>query len=102
MLIKSLYRDIYKYVGKEITLQGWIRKSRFSKNVGFIELNDGSFFKPAQVVIESSLEDYEKASHFSNSSSIEVTGKVVETPNAKQAFEIQANSVKLLGMSDSD
>lgn len=102
MLLKGLYRDAEGYADQEVTLQGWIKKSRFSKNVGFIELNDGSFFKPVQVVVEKDLPEYEEASHFPISSTIEVVGKLVLTPNSKQPFEIQAKSLELIGAASSD
>ncbi len=102
MLLKGLFRDATSYADQEVTLQGWIKKSRFSKNVGFIELNDGSFFKPVQIVVDKENPVYEEASHFPNSSTIEVVGKLVLTPNSKQPFEIQAKTLKLIGAASSD
>lgn len=102
MLIKRLYRDIADYEGQTVSLQGWVRKSRFSKNVGFIELNDGSCFKPVQIVVADTLSNFTEVSKFTNSSSIEVTGRVVLTPNSKQPFEVQADDVTLLGLSAID
>ena len=102
MLLRRLYQEYEEYADKTVRLQGWIRKSRFSKNVGFIELNDGSFMKPVQIVIDKDLEDYEPASHFSLSSSIDVEGKLVLTPNSQQPFEIQAEKVQLLGLATAD
>ncbi len=102
MLIKTLMKEYESYEGKTVCLQGWIRKSRFSKNVGFIELNDGSFFKPVQLVLNAESEAYEQASHFTNSSSIEVEGKLVKTPQAKQPFEIRVERIELLGLAAGD
>ena len=50
--VKSIYRSTADYANKEVTLGGWIRTMRVSKNFGFIELNDGSFFKNIQIVFE--------------------------------------------------
>ena len=52
-VVKSLYRSESEYSDKEVTVSGWVRSIRISKNFGFIELNDGSFFKNLQIVIES-------------------------------------------------
>lgn len=96
MQIKEFYRHMDDYVGKEVTIQGWIKQSRISKNVGFLIVNDGSFFKPVQVVASSDMDNYREIAHIPNGSSIEVQGKLVATPKAKQAFEIQASSIRLL------
>lgn len=97
MLIKELYRDYKEYSDKEVTVEGWIRQSRFSKNVGFIIINDGSFFQNIQGVVSQDLENYDSISHLSKGSSIELKGKIILTPNAKQPFEMQVNSAKILG-----
>ena len=51
-VIKNLFRQTDNYGGKEVTISGWVRTIRVSKNFGFIEVNDGSFFKSLQIVIE--------------------------------------------------
>ena len=89
-------------IDKDITVAGWIKTSRVSKNFGFIELNDGSSFKSLQIVVESDLENFEEVSKYTISSSIEVTGTVVESPGAKQSVEIHAKEIKLIGLSDRD
>ncbi len=102
VLVRSLYRETKEYSGKKVKVTGWVRTIRDSKNFGFVEINDGSFFKNVQVVIDDTLENFKEITKFPISSSIEVTGELVETPGTKQDFEIKAESVVLLGKSNSD
>ena len=102
LVIKELFRNSEKYFDKEISLSGWVRTVRDSKNFGFIELNDGSFFKNIQIVFDDKLKNFEEIRKLTISSSIIVTGKFVKTENAKQAFEIHATSIEILDVSDSD
>lgn len=102
VLVKSIYRNTKEYASKEVTISGWIRTLRASNTFGFIEVNDGSFFKNIQVVFSSDLENFKEISKLPISSSISVIGTLVETPDAKQPFEIQAKEVIVEGMSDSD
>ncbi|GAA0235295.1 asparagine--tRNA ligase [Metaclostridioides mangenotii] len=99
--VKELYRDKEQYIGKDVTVAGWIRTSRGSKNFGFIELNDGSFFKNMQVVYDEKLENFKDISKLAISSAILVEGKLVSTEGAKQPVEIQAHKVVVEGESDS-
>ena len=102
VLVRSLYRNTSDHLGKEITITGWIRTLRASNAFGFIEINDGSFFKNIQVVFDNKLENFKEISKLPISSSLKVVGTLVETPNAKQPFEIQASEIVIEGMSDSD
>lgn len=102
LVIKDLYQDTKKYVNTEVTLEGWVRTLRDSKSFGFIELNDGSFFKNVQIVFTDKLENFEAIKKLTISSAIKVTGTLVLTENAKQSFEIQANSIEIESISDSD
>ncbi len=102
ILLRDLNADVEKYIDKDIEIAGWIKNSRFQKNLGFIELNDGTQFTPIQVVVESSLDNYEKVSKLFLSSAIIVKGKLVKTPNAKQPYEIQAKEIFLEGESTDD
>ncbi len=101
-LIKALYRETENYGGKEITVSGWIRNSRMSKNFGFIELNDGSFFKNLQIVLEAELPNYAELSKLNIGAAITVTGTLVLTPEAKQPFELKAANVVTEGESTPD
>ena len=102
ILIRDLIKDYEKYSDKEVEVGGWIKNSRFSKNVGFIELNDGTFFNPVQIVVEKENEDFEKSEKLKLSSAIIVVGKLVLTPNSKQPFEIQASKIIVEGESTDD
>ena len=101
-VIKSLYRNTDEYGGKEITISGWIRNTRISKNFGFIELNDGTFFKNLQIVLEAALPNYAELAKLNIGASITVTGTLVLTPEAKQPFELKAESVTVEGESTPD
>ena len=100
--IKDLYEDINKYENKEVTLNGWIKTIRDSKTFGFIELNDGTFFRNVQIVFDNNLSNFEEICKFSLSSSISVTGTFVKTDGAKQPFEIKAKEINLLYSADAD
>ena len=98
--VRSLYRETNDFVGKEIILSGWVRKIRDQKNFGFIELNDGTFFKGVQIVFDNNLSNFDEVARLSISSSIIVTGKVIETPNAAQPFEVLAQNVEIVQKAD--
>lgn len=103
MLVKKLKEEFQSYDQQDIVLQGWVRTNRNSKALGFIELNDGSCFGNVQVVYyQESTQDYDLVSKITLGSAIEVKGKLVCTPDSKQPFEIQAQSVEVLGASDHD
>lgn len=98
--IKDLYRDKEQYIEKNVKIAGWIRTSRISKNFGFIELNDGSFFKNMQVVLDDKLENFKEIGKLPISSSVLVEGTLVATEGAKQPVEIHATKIVLEGESD--
>lgn len=102
VLVKSLYRESEKYADQDVCISGWIRTLRSSKAFGFIEVNDGSFFKNLQVVFEDSLENFREIEKLSISSSIIVEGKLVLTPGSKQPFEIKATKIVIEGESSND
>ena len=100
LVVKDLYKNTNEYKDKEITLEGWVKTIRDSKTFGFIELNDGSFFKNVQIVFSDKLDNFAEIAKLSISSSIKVTGTFVITENAKQPFEIQASKVEILNLCD--
>ena len=102
LLVKDLYRNTKNYENEIINLNGWVRTLRDSKTFGFIELNDGSFFKNVQIVFNDELNNFEDIRKLSISSSISVTGKLLITENAKQPFEIHATNIEILSLCDSD
>ena len=100
MKLREIKKDVEKYIDQEITVEGWIRQARFTKNVGFIELNDGTIFKNLQIVVGKELENFEDLQKEHLSASLRIKGILVKTNNAKQAYELQAKSVEVLGHSD--
>ena len=101
--VKSIYRNTAEYANKEVTIGGWIRTMRASKNFGFIELNDGSFFKNIQVVFEADkVSNYEEITKQNVGAALIVKGLLVETPEAKQPFEIKATEIEVEGTSTPD
>ncbi|CDF59040.1 asparagine--tRNA ligase [Thermobrachium celere] len=100
--VKQLYRESQKYLNEDVRVSGWVRTVRSSKAFGFIELNDGTFFKNLQIVFDEKLENFKQVEKLPISSSITVEGKLVETPGAKQPFEVHATRIIIEGMSSSD
>ena len=101
--IKSLFRESEKYDGQKISVRGWVRTNRGSNKFGFIELNDGTFFKSVQVVDESELIDnFSEISKAPVAAALDVTGTFVLTPQAKQPFEIKAETIEIEASSDAD
>jgi asparaginyl-tRNA synthetase len=102
LVIKDLFRKPEDYYSKEVTISGWIKTVRDSKTFGFLEVNDGSFFKNVQVVFDNKLPNFDEICKLTISSSVQITGTFLKTENAKQAFEIHASNVEIINLSDSD
>ena len=98
--VRNLYKETNKFENQEITIEGWVKTLRDSKTFGFIELNDGTFFKNVQVVFNDTLDNFEEIRKLTLSSSIKVTGKFILTPNSKQPFEIQATKIEIESLAD--
>ncbi|MCM2281229.1 MAG: asparagine--tRNA ligase [Bdellovibrionaceae bacterium] len=94
-LVKSLFRETEKHLDQEVQLSGWVRKIRDQKNFGFIELNDGTFFKGVQVVFDTQLPNFEDVAKLTIASSVYVTGKLVKSQGAGQAFEVVASRIEI-------
>ena len=102
-LIKSIYQDSAAFGGKSVTVGGWVRNLRDSKAFGFIDLNDGSYFKSVQVVFEREMVDnYDEIASQNVGAALVVTGILTLTPGAKQPFEIKATKVEVEGTSTPD
>lgn len=97
--IRHLFRDAKEYVNKELVVCGWVRTVRVSKNFGFIELNDGSCFQNLQIVFDDNLINFSEISKLNIGASLNITGVLVETPEARQPFEIKAASIEIEGLS---
>lgn len=103
ILLRQLYVNTEQYAGKEVVVRGWIRTNRSSNKFGFVEINDGSYFKSVQVVYEEEgIENYEQIAKAPVSAALCVTGELVLTPEAKQPFEIKAKEVVIEANSDPD
>ena len=100
--IRDLNKTFESFADKKITVCGWARTVRDSKNIAFVELNDGAF-KSVQIVVEKEkIANYDEVVKQNVGASFEVVGKVLLTPNAQQPFEINADKVNVLGESDTD
>ena len=100
--VKSLYKNKEQYLGKKVTVGGWLRSVRDSKTFGFLVLSDGTFFDTLQVVYSDKLDNFTEISKLNVGAAVIVTGELVATPQAKQPFEIQADSVEIEGASAPD
>ena len=97
--IRDLYKNREAYLDQKVTVGGWVRSIRDSKSFGFIVVNDGTFFEPLQVVYHDTMGNFEEISRLNVGAAIIVTGTLVATPQAKQPFEIQADTVEVEGAS---
>ena len=95
--VKELYKNREQYFDKEVTVGGWVRSNRDSKAFGFIVVNDGSYFETLQVVYHDTMENFAEITKLNVGAAIIVKGTMVETPQAKQPFEIQAEEVYIEG-----
>ncbi|MCH5343521.1 MAG: asparagine--tRNA ligase [Acetatifactor sp.] len=100
--IKDLYRQKESFIDREVTVGGWVRSNRDSKNFGFLVINDGTFFEPLQVVYGEKLENFADICKMNVGTAVIVKGTIVETPQAKQPFELQAKEVLVEGASTAD
>ena len=101
--LRTLFRETEKYADQEIVVHGWVRTNRGSNKFGFIELNDGTFFKSVQVVYEAEfIDNFEEIAKVPVAAALKVKGDFVLTPNAKQPFEIKAKEVVVEADSASD
>ena len=100
--VRALFKDTDAYIGKKVTVGGWVRSIRASKQFGFIVLNDGTYFTPVQVVYHDTMGNFQEISKTNVGAALIVEGTLVATPEAKQPFEIQADTVTVEGASTSD
>ena len=102
-LIRRIYESTAEYADRTVTLGGWVRNLRDSKAFGFIDLNDGSYFKSIQVVFErEKIDNYDEIASMNVGAALVVTGVVVLTPEAKQPFELKATKIEVEGTSTPD
>ncbi|MBN1968816.1 MAG: asparagine--tRNA ligase [Candidatus Delongbacteria bacterium] len=95
--VRTIYSGFEELLGKEIVVTGWVKTLRASKKFGFIELNDGTFFKSLQVVFEDSISNFTEVSKLLTGAALRITGELVESQGAEQDFELKAKSVEIVG-----
>lgn len=98
-LLRELFASPEDYLGQSIMVSGWVRTVRVSSSFGFIELNDGSHFKNLQIVFAAELPNFKEIAKLSVGSALTVSGQVVESPGAKQPFELRAEQICIEGLS---
>ncbi|MBS9776257.1 MAG: asparagine--tRNA ligase [Fusobacterium sp.] len=98
--VKEIFREQEKFLNQEVELFGWVKKIRDQKKFGFIELNDGSFFKGLQIVFEDNLENFDDISRLSISSTIKVKGKLVKSEGKGQDLEVKAENIEIYQKAD--
>ncbi len=100
--IRDLYRNKEDFIGREVTVGGWVRSNRDSKALGFLIVNDGTFFEPLQIVYGEGLPNFEELCKMNVGAAVFARGTIVATPQAKQPFEMQAAEVTVEGASTAD
>lgn len=97
--IRDLYRNFTKYADQEVAVEGWLRTARNGKQVSFLQINDGSFFRALQVVASRDAlgEQYDGFQAFGTGAAVRIEGRVVLTPDAPQPLEVNATTITLLG-----
>ena len=100
--VRDLFKHTVDYVGKTVSVGGWVRSVRASKTFGFIVLSDGTFFQPLQVVYHDTMDNFAAISKTNVGAALIVRGTLVETPDARQPFELQAEEVTVEGASTPD
>ena len=101
--LKKIFSDSQNLGGKQVTVCGWAKTIRDSKSFGFIELNDGSYFKNVQIVFDrEKVANYDEIAKQNVGACLKVIGKVILTPENKQPFEINADEIEVLGTSTPD
>jgi asparaginyl-tRNA synthetase len=100
--VKELFARSDNYLNKKIQISGWVKTVRSSKTFGFIELNDGTFFSNLQIVYDEKLANFQEIARLITGSAIIATGELVESPGAKQPFELKAERIDIAGHSEPD
>ena len=96
----ELFRNSEEYYDKDVTVSGWIRTNRDSKNFGFIVLSDGTIFSTLQVVYEENISNFKDIAKLNVGCALTITGTIISTPTAKQKFELHAKEIIINGPCD--
>ncbi|MDD6272108.1 MAG: asparagine--tRNA ligase [bacterium] len=97
MDVKDLFKEIKKFEGKDVTLEGWVRNNRNQSNFGFIDFNDGTYFQSLQLVYDKELSDFDTISKIHIGSAIRVKGKIIKSQGSGQTHELKVSFIELLG-----
>ena len=100
--IAQIYKDHKKLMNNNLNINGRIRSVRDSKTFGFIELNDWSYLKNIQIVFENDLPNFDEICKLTTWSSISVEWTLVASQGSKQAFEVKAKKIVVIGTCPSD
>ncbi|MBU4485835.1 MAG: asparagine--tRNA ligase, partial [Candidatus Delongbacteria bacterium] len=102
LTVYDLWKNYKDKLESKVSVSGWVRTLRTSKSFGFIELNDGTHFKNIQIVFDENIPNFDELSKISTGSSLNVNGKLIQSPGDKQPFEISAESIEIFGLCDQD
>ncbi|HBM45955.1 MAG: Asparagine-tRNA ligase [Parcubacteria group bacterium GW2011_GWF2_38_76] len=97
---KDIFKEGEKLIGSKISVNGWVRTARSSGSFGFIELNDGTFFKNLQIVFDDKLSNFKDIEKVKIGSAISVDGEMVKSPAKEQAFELKAEKIEIVADSE--
>jgi len=100
--VKDIYKNTEKYLGSNVVIKGWVRNNRSSKEFGFIEINDGTFFKSIQIVYENQMDNFSEIAKAPIATALKVKGVLISTPDAKQPFEVKSREIIIEAPSQND
>ena len=100
--LREIFKNKEAYYDQEVTVGGWVKSNRDSQQFGFLTISDGTFFTPLQVVYHDTMANFQEVAKYGVGAAVIVKGKLVATPDAKQAFEVQADEIMLEGASSPD
>jgi asparaginyl-tRNA synthetase len=100
--IKKIYREPESYLDQKVKIAGWVRTSRSSGGIAFVEVNDGSFFRSLQIVVSNDLGNFEELEKVPIGSSIEAEGLLVKSPASGQLFELKVSAVTIVNVAEGD
>ncbi|SFG14821.1 asparagine--tRNA ligase [Oribacterium sp. WCC10] len=100
--LREIFKNKEAFYDKEVTVGGWVRSNRDSKQFGFLVISDGTFFTPLQVVYHDDMDNFTEIAKLGVGAAAIVKGRIVATPEAKQPFELQATEVTVEGATTPD
>jgi asparaginyl-tRNA synthetase len=100
--IRELYDNPSNIDKQKVSVSGWVRTVRDSKTFGFIELTDGTCFRSVQIVFNEDLANFREVTRISIGTSLDISGALIMTPDAKQPFEIHADRIRICSLASLD